>query len=78
MRERTGREIISRRNDFCFSDLFEQGGVCVCVTIEKKSHTWQSLYRSDEQLHQRLPTALWLGLVDLQNDGVNETATVTT
>lgn len=48
----------------------------MCVTVKKKSHTRQSLYRSDEQLRQCLPAALWLGLVDLQNQSVSVTACV--
>lgn len=56
--------------------LLKLRGMCG-VTIEKKSHARQSLYRSDEQLHQCLPAALWLGLVDLQKEGVNKNVSVT-
>lgn len=45
-----------------------------CATIEKKGHAGKSLHWSDEQLHQRLPAALGLGLVDLQNQRARVTA----
>lgn len=54
-------DVMKTRNDF--SQPSAQN-----VTVKKKGHTGQPLHRPDEQLHQRLPATLWLGLVDLQND----------
>lgn len=71
--KKTKRDVISK-GFFSLLTLLTKGVyLSVCVTVQKKGHTGQPLYRSDEQLRQCLPAALWLGLVDLYNKGISGT-----